>query len=131
MKVSKPAIRQIFELGTLDIPDDSARYKNTALLKNWIVEKVFEDEFGEKIGFSKQTDEEDLWPAQSVLQIILKKMELLSPGLTQRKIGDKIKALPIQEALNRRFAEVRRKKRNELKLPPKVKGMSISLSHIL
>ena len=74
VKVSKPAIRQIFELGTLDIPDDSARYKNTALLKNWIVEKVFEDEFGEKIGFSKQTDEEDLWPAQSVLQIILKKM---------------------------------------------------------
>ena len=123
VKTAKPAIRQIFELGTLDIPDDSARSKNTTLLKNWIVERVFQDEFGEKIGFSKETDEDDIWPAKSVLNIIIKKMEFISPGLTQQKVEDKIVPLPIVEALNRRFVEVRKKLRNELKLPPKLKGM--------
>ena len=122
VKLGKPAICQIFEFGTLDIPDESARSKNTTMLKDWIVERVFEDEFGEKIGFCQETDESDLWPAKSVLSIIIKKMEFLSPGLTQRKVGDRFEPMPIVEALNRRFAEVRKKKRNELKLPTKNKG---------
>ena len=122
VKLARPAIRQIFESGTLDVPDDSARFRNTSMLKNWIADRVFDDEFGAKIGFSEETDSHDLWPAKSVLNIIIKKIELFSPGLTQKKVGDKIEALPIQEALARQFAEARKKKRNELKLPTKITG---------
>ena len=105
------------------IPDESAIPRNTLTLKTWIVQKVFEEQFGEKIGFSQETDSADLWPAKSVVNIIIKKMELLSPGLTQERNGDKIVPRPIQEAIKRRFDEERNKKRDELRLLPKFKGM--------
>ena len=49
-------------------------------------------------------------------------MELLCPGLTQEKIGDKIQARPIQESLKRAFDGERSKRRDGLKLLPKIKG---------
>ena len=79
---------------------------------------MFDNEFGEKIGFSKETDEKDLWPSKSVIEIIIKKIEFLSLGLTKKEnIWD------MEYFLNRRFAEERNKRQNELKLPPKCKGI--------
>ena len=81
------------------------------------MEQVFDAEFSEKIGFSRETDQEDLWPGRAVLEIILKKIEFLSPGLTKKEnIWD------IEYFLNQRFGEERNKRRNQLKLPPKNKG---------
>ena len=50
LKNAKLNIRQIFERGTLATPNDSAIPQNTQVLKTWIVEKIFHEEFGEKIG---------------------------------------------------------------------------------
>ena len=121
MENAKPIIKEIFQKGTLATPDETAIEKNTTILKMWICQKVF-NEFEEKIGFSQETDDADLWPALTVLNIITKKIELMSPGLTQRKVGDKIMPLPIKKALERRFGEERTKKREEFKCSPKNKG---------
>ena len=79
--------------------------------------------FAEHIGFNKETDDLDIWPCESVLKQIVTKIKFKWPRLVSEKVGNKYVPKPIVAGLLRRFGDVRGNIRNELKLPPKLKGI--------
>ena len=114
----------MFRLNTYAVPDESAIAKNKQSMKDFIAREVFEKEFPEHIGYSAETDDLDIWPQEPTLKQIVKKIKLKSPKLVMKKIGEnKFENLDIVHALLRRFGDERRKKREELQLPAKLKGI--------
>ena len=98
--------------------------------------RLFIKVFAEHIGFSKETDDLDIWPKVSVVKQIVKKIKLKWPRLVVKKVGDEYVPTPLYSAIMRRFGDERQNYRNELKLPPKMKGIihngaiSLRMSHL-
>ena len=120
------AIRNIFDQGTLAIPDgcDITIKRNTTILKKFVVEK-FCKEYDEKFGFSQETFDADIWPTKkAVAEALLKKMELISPGLNRKTNPqiNKVEQLPICNALLRRFYDETLVKKDRLKILPRKRG---------
>ena len=124
------AIKNIFDKGTLATPDDSniTIERNTTILKKFVVEKFCKD-YEKVFGFSQETFDLDIWPTKkSVADSLLKKMELISPGLTKKTNPQtgKVEQLPICTALLRRFYDETLVKKDRLKILPRKRGNFIT-----
>ena len=85
------------------------------------------------MAYIKETDDLDMWPAKFCLDTLLKKMAIIAPRLIYRKNEkNEIVETEIAYGLKRKFEDERAKRRNTLKLPPKLagknKGITLSLS---
>ena len=64
----------------------------------------------------------NLWPAKYYLDTLLKKMAVIAPKLIYRKVDNEVKDMPICKGLKKKFEDERAKRRDILKLPPKLGG---------
>ena len=86
-------------------------------IEDWI-KSVYFPVFEKYIGFNADTFKKKLWMGNVEAKEINKKIELISPGLTQREDSEtgEFHPTPFFYALGKRFEYERKKKREELGL---------------
>ena len=126
-------VLQIIRDGTLEIPDnrDTTITQNTKAIMKWLFENTYFPVWDKWIGWSVATFEAGLWPGDTQAATLADKLELISRGLTQTKNSTtgKFDPKPIREAFRNRLEYFRKKQREYLQIPTKVKG-NISIKHI-
>jgi len=76
-------VKRILEIGDLNISGeaDDMRF-NTRTFFKWLLDPYYKA-FQKHFGFTMETREAKMWPGQEVANILIKKLERISPGLTR------------------------------------------------
>jgi hypothetical protein len=87
---------------------------------NWLVSDFYLKEYDKNIGFTENTE---VWPNKKHADILLNKIELIAPGLTQKLDDAKKKyvPLPIKNAVYRRFRYETNKRKEKFGIIPEGK----------
>ena len=102
------------DIQTFALPDDSKIESDITDFVNWLLTPCFEL-YEEKIGFANVPTK--LWPTSKEAEILMKKVNEISPGLAGEAFG-------LQKSLDRRLYNVNRKRKAKLGIVTS-KGMHI------
>ena len=80
--------------------------------------------FDKTIGYTEQTYNANLWPSTPSATILLKKIEMCSPGLTLLKQGGKVVPGNLKKALIKKFSTDTCNRKDKLNLQTKKRGMN-------
>ena len=109
-------IKQILADKDMSLGDSKRIKENTHQFLNWLIKDVYLAAYEKNIGF---TSDVCLWPKKKHAKILLEKVELLSPGLTQ-KLDEKknvILPMPIKNAVYRRFHYDNNNRKDQFDIP--------------
>lgn len=95
-------VQQILAQNSMALGDQKNVKANTKIFLNWLLRDFYLKLYETKIGFTKEME---FWPKQKHADILLNKIELISPGLTQKWDAKEKEyvPLPIKNAVARRF----------------------------
>ena len=93
------------------------------MIKKWLLTVWHDGRFKKFFGFSKETFDNDLWPAMFCLRGIKEKMQVRSPKLMKMKDSEgNLVETELCHQLMRMFETQREKRRIALRLPQKLAG---------